>query len=744
MISQRPEDVFINLLRSVYSNAQHSALRLTRRRPTSFSQLSSTRHNLSTLSFAKTYVRPSIGYRTLCASSNFVSKAGKSTYATSNVNNTSTDDATRPREIAVLGAGITGLTAAHYLARHAKNANITIYEASDRPGGWIKADRIEVEDDEGRRGHVLFQHGPRMLRSGSTSTKYDDLVLYDVLASLNMADKIRHPKAVSDNRYMYYPDHLVKLPAQELSADNLVAMARSYLTEPIWSGGLQAAYNLWVSYNKTLDGSVERLESLWNEAPKDESVADFLKRILKDDRVVNNIVSGMMHGIYGGDINKLSAKHTMLDRLWYHFKSPTQPGSGRSWIGINEWYLLYDMMSGPNRLKVIELAENAVDWKLLAFEDGLVSLVDGLVKDLEKKSNVTFKYGEPVTTLEYQNGNILVTTPKVSHSSKRPAKYDHVICTLNAKKLARISKPEHSLPSLKETHAVTIMVVNLWYPNPNLLAEGGFGYLIPSSTPDNHECALGVLFDSDLRTGDDEMPGTKLTVMLGGHYWDDWEHLPTEEMGIAMAKGLVQRHLGISETEKVVARAHLCRDCLPQHFVGHRDLMKEAHYELMSAFQGHLTVAGPSYTTIGVIPAMRAGYDAGMRVARGHGQPWFRIPGQASPAPETAQNKPLPEADWWEIKPGMAMGFEADSEVSDMVGASGLERFTTNDWSQIGPFYRDRMPFRKFTKETFRFRDEDGHFLEPDQRPTKNAPPGLVSETVNEWPHNLRDERRGR
>jgi oxygen-dependent protoporphyrinogen oxidase len=74
------------------------------------------------------------------------------------------------------------LTAAHYLARHAKNAHITIYEASDTPGGWVKADRIEVEDDEGRPGHVLFQQGPRMLRSGSTSLKYDDLVLYDVVS----------------------------------------------------------------------------------------------------------------------------------------------------------------------------------------------------------------------------------------------------------------------------------------------------------------------------------------------------------------------------------------------------------------------------------------------------------------------------------------------------------------------------------------------------------------------------------
>lgn len=224
-----------------------------------------------------------------------------------------------------------------------------------------------------------------------------------------MGDKIRHPEAVSDNRYLYYPDHLVKMPSAEPTLDNLVNAIQSYLTEPIWSGGLRAAYNFWVSYNKTLDPSNHYPGSQSEIPENDESVAQFLKRILKDDRVVNNIVSGMVHGIYGGDINKLSAKHTMLDRLWYHFQNPISPNFGASWVDIKEMYLMYDMLSGPNRYKIIELAESAVDWKLLAFEDGLVSLVKGLEDDLKAKSNVTFRYNEPVTSLKHEKGKILVS-----------------------------------------------------------------------------------------------------------------------------------------------------------------------------------------------------------------------------------------------------------------------------------------------------------------------------------------------
>lgn len=70
---------------------------------------------------------------------------------------------------------MTGLTAAHYLARNAKDAHITLYEKSPVLGGWVNA-KSEPDID------VLMQSGPRMLRSGASSARYDDLVLYDVVS----------------------------------------------------------------------------------------------------------------------------------------------------------------------------------------------------------------------------------------------------------------------------------------------------------------------------------------------------------------------------------------------------------------------------------------------------------------------------------------------------------------------------------------------------------------------------------
>ncbi|KAI0137069.1 protoporphyrinogen oxidase-like protein [Xylariales sp. AK1849] len=679
MTPKRPEELFIALLRSAYSNTCHGIFK----RRTVIAPKLPTARALSYLAVSRTRPIGPAHVRRLCGSS-----AARWTRGYATVEQTGPPD--QPRQIAVLGGGITGLTAAHYLARHAPNAHITIYEASNRLGGWIDGQHTGTSQG----GDVLMQRGPRMLRSGATSNKYDDLVLYDVLANLNLQDKIIYPEGAADSRYVYYPDHLVKLPSPELTLDNVFGSIRSFLTEPLWSECFHAGMNWWAHFQRVDEVIQEKRQAIKEPRSafdKDESVAEFLERIFDVSAPVKNIVSAMLHGIYGGDVFKLSAKHTIFDRFWMQIQYP-QP-KGYMWFGRKEFYLQYDIIDGPNGLKVIEIAEKTRDHNLLAFEDGLVTLVDALASDLQGRENVTIKINTPVAAVEHKPSHVLV-----SSGERETNKYDQVLSTLFSGHLAQLTQPANSLPSLAATQAVTILVVNLWYPNPDLIKTNpGFGYLIPQSVPSeqNPECALGVLFDSDLETRD-EVKGTKLTVMLGGHYWNDWPVLPSEEMGTAMARAVVERHLGISSEEEVVTSTKLCRDCIPQHNVGHRDLMSKAHWELLSAFQGRLTVAGPSYTTVGIIPAMRAGFDAGMRIARGHRQPWFQSPDKRYGL-------------WpWYFQKTRETGF--NETPADHVGATGLEWATENQFEQMSEVQIDTLWFRKWTKDSERFMDDKGNW----------------------------------
>jgi protoporphyrinogen/coproporphyrinogen III oxidase len=197
-----------------------------------------------------------------------------------------------------------------------------------------------------------------------------------------------------------------------------------------------------------------------------------------------------------------------------------------------------------------------------------------------------------------------------------PSSYNHAISTVSGRLLSTLtSKP---LESLAKQHAVTVMVVNLFYEDPDILLERGFGYLIPRSIPfdQNPECALGVVFDSDSSIGQDSIPGTKVTVMLGGHWWDGFDSYPDEEEAMEMAKSVLQRHLHI-DAEPLAAKASLQKDCIPQYTVGHEARLRVAHEDLLSGYQGKLSVAGNSYTGVGLNDCVRGARDVVMDIKDG-------------------------------------------------------------------------------------------------------------------------------
>jgi oxygen-dependent protoporphyrinogen oxidase len=159
--------------------------------------------------------------------------------------------------------------------------------------------------------------------------------------------------------------------------------------------------------------------------------------------------------------------------------------------------------------------------------------------------------------------------------------------------------------------AVSVGVVNLFYSSPNLLPVSGFGYLIPQSIPfeQNPELALGVVFDSDAVQGQDTTPGTKLTVMLGGHWWDKFGRLPSARECRELAMSVVRRHLNIKD-EPAVLDAIVNSRCIPQYPVNYRrDYLRRDHEHLLKAFYGRVKVAGAYFNGVGVNDCVRGAMD---------------------------------------------------------------------------------------------------------------------------------------
>ena len=209
------------------------------------------------------------------------------------------------REIAVLGGGITGLTTAYNLSKSIPQAKVTILEASSRLGGWMNSETIKVDD-----GEVLFEWGPRNIRP---DLQRSGIATAQLLQKLNLRDKIvaiprKSPAAL--NRYIYYPNHLVRMPRPPVSPglfSRLSTIAEglwTLLREPIFSSALSSIL---------AEFAVKPRRS--NLA--DESVGGFLERRF-GKAITENLASAVYHGIYAGDIYETIAGSSRRGREHFY------------------------------------------------------------------------------------------------------------------------------------------------------------------------------------------------------------------------------------------------------------------------------------------------------------------------------------------------------------------------------------------------------------------------------------------
>ncbi|KAJ8117037.1 hypothetical protein OPT61_g1687 [Boeremia exigua] len=380
------------------------------------------------------------------------------------------------------------------------------------------------------------------------------------------------------NRFIYYPDRLNRLPSSTPSFGDVFAL---------WRTGMLDGF---------LNAVKEPMQPKRSVSLSDETVGSFLARRV-DKRIANNVISAAFHGIYAGDIWQLSAK-TLLSMGWQlegrygtilggFLRMQQESNSSQSQV-IAHPYDVEVARTVQSDIKLSrELAGNLKEASVFSFKDGMQTLVKGLQAAMEKTGNIEIKLNSPVSSFKMaENEEQKVEIIAGSDANKTTENYDVVISTLRNAEL---------------TPYVTVMTVNLFFENPNLLSAEGFGYLIPQSIPfeQNPERALGVIFDNSAIKGQDTAAGTKLTVMMGGHWWNGFEGYPDEEEGLAMARSVIERHLGIKDTP-IAHHVNLSKDCIPQYTLGYEDRLNSFASTLQDKFKGRLRVVGSQFNGVGV------------------------------------------------------------------------------------------------------------------------------------------------
>jgi protoporphyrinogen/coproporphyrinogen III oxidase len=171
------------------------------------------------------------------------------------------------KPVAIIGAGITGLTAAFYLKR--KGVPVTVFEAGKRAGGAIQSLR---------QNGFLAESGPNTILE--TSPKISELI-----RDLNLESRRIYPNANAKKRFLVRDKKPVAMPSSQAE----------FLTTKLFSARAKFA----LAREPFVPPRRDDVE---------ESVAEFVLRRLNRE-FLDRAVDPFIAGIYAGDPHKLSVRH---------------------------------------------------------------------------------------------------------------------------------------------------------------------------------------------------------------------------------------------------------------------------------------------------------------------------------------------------------------------------------------------------------------------------------------------------
>lgn len=452
----------------------------------------------------------------------------------------------------VLGGGISGLSAAYYLLKRfpAGQANVKLFEASNRFGGWI---RSETHADAGN-SQTIFEAGPRTLRIQGPRGS-NTLELCSELSLQNSILPIKSTSPAVRNRMLFVNGELCSLPSSIFSI---------FRTKPPFSRPL------------ILSG----MQDLQMGAPKldDDTTYNFVERRFGTE-VAKYLISSMLCGICAGDAKEISVKFLMKE--WFQMEQM----HGSVLRGI---FLKRRGANVATNKSTNELVQRAQleKWSIYSFKGGMKTLSDALVEHLTR-SNVELNRDSPCSSIEFVDKQAIVSIGDRKHNT------DCLISSLPSYQLAKLIENQHPqlATDLRDIQYVNVVVVNLQYPG-ELIKRPGFGFLVP---PCENLPILGVIFDSCCS----ETKGkTVLTVMMGGKWYNERLGERTDDELLRIATDQVENILKISAKPEA-HKVNVLRECIPQYIVGHSDRIERIQ-EYIQDHKLPLRLCGSAYDGVGV------------------------------------------------------------------------------------------------------------------------------------------------
>jgi protoporphyrinogen/coproporphyrinogen III oxidase len=440
--------------------------------------------------------------------------------------------------IAVVGGGITGLSAAYYLHREAElrslPLDLALIEGEERLGGKVKTKRID--------GFVM-ETGPDSFLERKNSAKQLalDLGLKD--------DLVRNRTGQS---FILHQGRLLPIP------EGAVMGIPTRLTPFLRTGLFSASGKLRAAQDLILPKQKEKM---------DVSVGAFFRRRLGDE-VVDHLIEPLLSGIYAGDLDRLSLKATFPQ-----FAQMEQ--EHRSLI-------LATRKSRPPHKK-----GNRSRGQFLTLKQGLESLVETIEAKLPKETVIT---GNPVQRIIKEANRYLLVL-----RSGRVIQADAVITAVPFQVMKRLL-PAGELPEYPTSVSATSVATVILGYDREALPEGvdGTGFVIPRK----EETTITACTWTHKKWPHTAPEGKALIRCYVGRFGNDAIVEETDSRILDRVCSDLRKIQGI---EAMPTFTHITRwqKSMPQYAVGHVDWLKRLEETCRDQLPGFFPV-GASYSGIGI------------------------------------------------------------------------------------------------------------------------------------------------
>ncbi|WP_075619885.1 protoporphyrinogen oxidase [Paenisporosarcina indica] len=442
------------------------------------------------------------------------------------------------RKVAVVGGGITGLAAAFYLQKEAKEKGypleVFLIEASHRLGGKIQTVR---------KDGFIIERGPDSFleRKKSFGILADDLGISDQLVS-----------NATGQAYVLVNEELHPIPGG--SVMGIPTQISPFISSGLfsWSGKIRAAGDFVLPKSS---------------AKGDQSVGHFLRRRFGGE-VVENLIEPLLAGIYSGDIYKLSLQATFPQ----FYKMEQEHRS---------------LIVGTKKTTPKPSKNKPKDGVFRTFRNGLETVVEAIEAQLEPgtvmkgvRLEQLERVGEKVN-IRLNNGSemlldgLILTTP---HLATLPLFEEHGL-----------------LSGLKDMPATSVATVAMAFPESAVVQEReGTGFVVsrnsdysitactwthrkwPTTTPKGHVLLRGYVG----RAGDESVV----------------ELSDSELEKVVLADLRKTTKIDGDPLFTVVTR---WKKASPQYVVGHKERIAKVKQEVQQAFP-MVKIAGSSFEGLGL------------------------------------------------------------------------------------------------------------------------------------------------